>query len=192
MKNIMLGLCFTTLLTGSGAYAQCGEDRQIVQFDSVIVLNVLLDYLGDAYKNKAARVEENKGIFEIIEYTDAKQRRCLSLRTFIDDRYKDKPPLKWAYFFMGHVFLYYEGDVNGKAKVYPRDEEFMKCLEIIVADRVYQRVPSKQRYTQVYDEMGKKYVNQVDTNKKAMLGNDAHNVIYVFEKDGKISRLRPA
>lgn len=191
MKKITLCLLLATLLMGSGAYAQCGEDRQIVEFDSVIISNVLLDYLKDAYKNNAVRNQESKGIFEIIEYTDTKQRRCLSLRTFIDDRYKDKPPLKWAYFFIGHVFLYYEGDVNGQAKVYPRDEEFMKCLEIIVADRVYQRVPPKQRYHQVRKGIDK-YVNEVDNTKKAMLGNDANNVIYVFEKDGKITRLRPA
>ena len=181
-------LIFLTFCCGtSSAVAQCGQNRQIIEFDSLSKLT-LLEYVQEAYEKSAFRQVERKGIIHLVEYRDLQGRKCWSLYVYIDDRYKDLPPSRWAYVYPRELMLIYEGDENGNIVSRPPDKAFVECLEVIVADRVYQRIPQKTRYFQV--KRDGKWVNEVDTTRSAMTGNAYHNVKYIFEPNGTVTKVR--
>ncbi|MFN8358192.1 MAG: hypothetical protein U0Y10_27260 [Spirosomataceae bacterium] len=186
MKKIFLLLIILSNLNGQ-LHAQCYQDRMIQPEDSFL-FESLVPYISEAHRTNYAF--DDKGIFQIVRYTDRQNRKCLWVKTWIDDRYKDTQPVGWGYFFFSDiVLLYYDADADGKIIPQPVDKDFMACLEKIVADRVYIRPPKTTRYRRV--RINNEVIIEVDTVKKSKLGNDSNECIFILEKDGKITRIKP-
>jgi hypothetical protein len=196
MKKLLFILFLN--LFGSLTKAQCAEQNQI-SIDDTTTRKILHSYIIEANKHLSLTYDKNnkkKGIYQIITYTDEKGRKCISAKTWIDDRYKDNPPSKWGY-LLGYILLYYEGDVKGTEQKNTASADFMDCLEIIIGDRVYPRPKPTLRFMEIkdYDILNRRsnyWKVEIDRTKTDILGNDSNNTIFIFEKNGTITSYEPA
>lgn len=188
MKTLHFIVIFSLFLVNRGLNAQCFEEKQVTLTDS-LTLVTLAQYISDAHLHHYAF--EKKGIFQIVTYTDKENRKCMSVKTWIDDRYKDTPPLKWGYFWGNYVLLFYEGDSEGNEIHNEPNKEFLACLEKIIADRVYIRPPKMVRYRQIRNHKNELII-EPDPTVSVLLGNDSNNTIFIFEKDGTVKKIKPS
>lgn len=188
MRMFNFIVIFSLFWINRGLNAQCFEEKQVTLTDS-LTLVTLAHYVSDARYNHSAFY--GKGIYQIVLYTDEEHRKCMSVKTWIDDKYKDNPPLKWGYFWGDRVLLFYEGDSDGNQIRNEPNKEFLACLEKIIADRVYIRPPKMVRYRQIRNQKNE-FIIEVDTTKSELLGNDSNNTIFIFEKDGTVKKIRPS
>ncbi len=196
MKKLFF-ILFLSLFS-SFAKAQCAEQNRI-SINDTITRGILHSYIGESNKHLSLTYDKNnkkKGIYQIITYMDEKGRKCLSVRTWIDDRYKDNPPSKWGY-LMGDILLYYDGEIDGTERKNVASADFMDCLEIIIGDRVYPRPKPTLRFIELKDyniqnRRSNFWKVEIDRTKTMLNGNDSNNTIFIFEKNGTITSYEPA
>lgn len=135
---------------------------------------------------------DRKGIIMLTIYKDNEGRTCWSYKTRVDDRYQDNLPLKWT-IVLTYVVLVYEGvegSIFAKDKKTNANPEQAKCLEEAIGDRVYKRPTEKKRKTILVEKDGSWRINP-DLTVVYSTGNDSFNVIYIVEKDGKVTKVTP-
>jgi hypothetical protein len=191
VKTILLTI--TNFLLISVGYAQCFDERRLdFEEKDSITYNQILDYYVKSGGQNPLIDPFDKGIYRVINYTDQQGRRRMSLNIWIDDRYKDYPqPSKFGY-FMNKVFLFYDGSADGKIIGKPYDAAYAECLKKVIADWVYIRPAKQIKYITRFDERTKKQKVIESDLKVDRNGNESLEIIYIFEKDGKVTIYRPA
>ncbi len=153
------------------------------------------DYLNFVIQKGVIR--EGKGIVMLTTYQDEQGRECWSYKARVDDRYLDNPPLQWTMIPNITVILLYKGvdgmfgGVDGREVKTNASPEQAKCLETLIGDRVYKRTTENKRMIVLKDQNKDEYRLVPDPNVSRYTGNDSDNIIYVFEKDGKVTKVTP-
>jgi hypothetical protein len=118
----------------------------------------------------------DKGVVEVIIFTNPNGEKCWYLSVLLDDRYKENPPLTYAYSH-GDVVLIYQGDSKiNKQKTIP-NEKIISCLEEVILDRLYIRPPPKERFAYIFDK-------KVKVGKRQCLGRCANDLMIIFHDNG--------
>ena len=180
MKHLLL---LVLLLKSSGLWAQACQPIELFKEPDKRAL--LLSYIAECHQKH--HFIEDKGVVQLVRYTDPDGLPRWYLSALIDDRYQATPPAQYAQ-LNNDMILVYEGDSSGQLLPVAGDAAGRReCIREVVGGRVY-HYSDEPSYTYVTNEKGEKEKIRVRTMSN---GNLHHELIIRFNKDGTVSKFTP-
>jgi hypothetical protein len=188
MKNISRSVLFLLLLgTYNIIYGQTCQRIEIAT--NTQKKQLLNEFIEDLTKKEC--FVEDKGIIHLSMYKDADGRERWDLYPVIDDRYKDNPTAKYAYFEPGNstittVLLVWDADSTGSIiPLKGNQPTILECLSKIIEDRVYIRPPYSKRLKESTLANGKKIMIE----DRAHINGSKCGYHIIFNKNGTYQKI---
>jgi hypothetical protein len=148
------------------------------------VLSIVVDYLSVA--SDYHWFYESKGVIEMSKcVTDTAD--IYSFRAYIDDRFLDNPPTKYAFAF-NTIILIYEVDNQCKQIKNTLSQQDIDKLLDEIGDRIYERPKAKGHWDEYRTSDTTIERRRIENSKTIHVGGGTH-VRYFMKKDGTFRRL---